>query len=108
MSAWRIFVREVADAGPVAMPNRQDEAAIAIRMGLVERCGKDQNATLYRVTEAGRLFAQGKIAAAERPSTGRTGRPGMGLTATWLRALPDGVVMDRRPPRAAVSEWGGL
>lgn len=107
MSAWRLFVAHAVEAGkPVkARGQHRNDVATALRLGLIERVSHG----FYIATDAGRLFAQGRVTTIPRPSlTGYRGRPETMLAATWLRALPQGLRMDMRPPRAAVSEWGGL
>lgn len=103
MSGWRVIVQELAGTPqPVALPGRDYDARVAVSLGLIESCGRATSGPaprpiLYRVTEAGRLLAEGKVKTEGR-KTGRTGRPELRLAATWLRALPT----------VTPSQWGGL
>lgn len=108
MSGWRAFVVAlVADPDEAKSPRENfssDAAPAAMRLGLVTRIAPGR----YKPTDLGREFVAGRVTLVERTGTGSHGRQGRFLAATWLRALPSGVTMDKRPPRAAVSEWGGL
>lgn len=117
MSGWRVVTAAAAAAHPSAIDAGQwhhSHIDVALQLGLIERVGRREPSrgaathVLYRATEAGLLFASGRVTVAARHIPGARGRPRNALAATWLRALPDGVRMDLRPPRAAVSEWGGL
>lgn len=115
MSGWRLLLADAVAAHPAtidASAHHWNDAAACLRLGLIERAGKGPRngstpgRALYRATETGLLLAAGRVAVS--PLHGPRGRPRGTLAATWLRALPSGVTMDKRPPRAAVSEWGGL
>lgn len=103
MSGWRILVRDVAAMPqPCALEGRDSDARLAVALGLLESCGRRTDGPtprpiLYRVTEAGRLFAEGRLALESR-RTGRPGRPSLRPVATWPRALPT----------VTPSQWGGL
>lgn len=103
VTAWRALVHEaVAASEPITSGGRDKDAAVAVRLGLLEPIGRRRGDTaghpiLYRPTEAGRLLAEGRIAVASQ-RTGAPGRPKLMLAATWLRALP----------QFSASEWGGM
>ena len=80
VTAWRALVHEaVAASEPITSGGRDKDAAVAVRLGLLEPIGRRRGDTaghpiLYRPTEAGRLLAEGRIAVASQ-RTGAPGRP---------------------------------
>ena len=109
MSGWRALVMDLVHHPEEAVNPRYSHGKgavdTAMQLGLIRRITRG----LYAPTDLGRDFAAGRVTIVERTGAStRGGRQGRFFSATWLRALPDGVRMDLRPPRAATSEWGGL
>ncbi len=108
MSGWRVFLQAVAESAAPIDGHAFGEWDVrrARELGLVTAHRHGNAPALYTLTEAGRLMVEGRVGIV--PERRGVGRPRDTLAATWLRALPIGVTMDKRPPRASVSEWGGL
>ncbi len=108
MSGWRVFVQAVAESqAPIdGRAFGEWDVRRARELGLVAAHRQGGAPALYTLTERGKLLAEGRLGIV--PERRGIGRPRDTLGATWLRALPSGVTMDKRQPRAVVSEWGGL
>ena len=115
MSSWILLVRAIHAAGGEA-PRRQLDYAVesaeltvtnalqeARRRGLVESDHRGCKSSIWRLTELGRAFCEGRAEARKYMGTGtRGGRPRIVIAATWLSSLPQGIRIEEvQPDRAA-------
>ena len=99
MSGWRTLVIDMAAAGdPVDARAIAGHWAVdqARAFGFVRLVRPGA----YVITDLGREFAAGRLAAVERRGHGQRGRKGLRLVATWLRSLPQGLRIEARPQEA--------
>ena len=101
MSAWRLTLRTLAQLGGRATTDQIADVTIdsprsalrqLSRLGMVEHDPAPKGTpVLWRITERGRLWCEGRIDIVPMTERKTGGRAAMRFAATWLMSLPQGV-----------------